>query len=235
MSRTRIFLADDHAILLDALKKLLEPLYHVVGAVTDGRALVEQAAVLRPDVFVIDIAMPRLNGLDACRQIKALIREARIIFLTMNEDADTAAEAVRCGASGYLIKKSAGSELFKALQTVLLGRVYVSPCLSAGLTSLFVAEAKANDSVRELSLRQREVLQLIAEGSSMKEAADSLSVTPRTIAFHKYSMMERLGIKTSAELVQHAVQLGLVTTKPVSQASSTRRPAHATSQPSCHF
>lgn len=227
MSRTRILLADDHAILLDALTKLLEPLYHVVGAVTDGRTLVDQATLLRPDVFVIDIAMPRLNGLDACRQIKALIPEARIIFLTMREDADTAAEAIRRGASGYLVKRSAGSELFTALQTVLQGRVYITPCLSVGLTSLFVREAKANDSARELSLRQREVLQLIAEGSSMKEAADSLNITPRTIAFHKYSMMERLGIKTSAELVHHAVQLGLVTTKPASQSSSTRRPAHA--------
>ena len=169
--------------------------------------------MLRPDVFVIDIAMPRLNGLDACRHIKALIPEARIIFLTMNEDAGTAAEAIRRGASGYLVKKSAGSELFTALQTVLGGRVYITPCLSVGLTSLFVAEAKANAGVRKLSLRQREVLQLIAEGSSMKEAADSLNVKPRTIAFHKYSMMERLGIKTSAELVQHAVHLGLVTTK----------------------
>lgn len=216
-------------MLLDALTKLLEPLYHVVGAVTDGRALIEQACKLLPDVLLLDIAMPRLNGLDACQQIKALIPNARIIFLTMNEDADTAAEAIRRGASGYVIKKSAGSELFRALQTVMLGRVYITPYLSVGLTSLFVAEAKANESAHELSQRQREVLQLIAEGSSMKEAADSLNVTPRTIAFHKYSIMERLGIKTTAELVQRAVQLGLVMTKPASQGASTCRLARATS------
>ena len=227
MTRTRILLADDHAILLDAFKKLLEPLYHVVGAVTDGRALIEQAAVLRPDVLVIDIAMPRLNGLDACERIKELLPKARIIFLTMNEDADTAAEAIRRGASGYLIKKSAAFELFAALQTVLQGRVYITPSFSRGLTSLFVAQAKANEGVRKLSLRQREVLQLLAEGRSMKEAADALKVTSRTIAFHKYSMMEQLGIKTTAELVQYALQLGLVATKPASQGASTRRQSRA--------
>ena len=213
MNRTRILLADDHAILLDAFKKLLEPVYEVVGAVTDGRALIDQALRLKPDIFLIDIAMPRLNGLDACERIKAILPGARIIVLTMNEDADTAAEAIRRGASGYLMKKAASSELIAAIKTVLQGRVYITPLISHGMTSLFVSQAKAKESAAALSLRQREVLQLIAEGRSMKEAADILKVTARTIAFHKYSIMEHLGIRTTAELVRHAVQLGLVAGK----------------------
>src|SRR5436190_20252424 len=183
MSRTRILLADDHAILLDAFKKLLEPVYQVVGAVTDGRALIEQAIRLKPDIFLIDIAMPQLNGLDACERIKAMLPDARIIILTMNEDADTAAEAIRRGASGYLMKKSASSELVAAIQTVLQGRIYVTPFFSRGMTSLFVSQARSKESAAALTLRHREVLQLIAEGRSMKEAADMLKVTARTIAF----------------------------------------------------
>jgi len=210
MNKTRILLADDHAILLDAFKKLLEPVYQVVGAVTDGRALIDQAVKVRPDIFLIDIAMPRLNGLDACERIKVLLPDARVIFLTMNEDSETAAEAIRRGASGYLIKKSAFSELIAAIQTVLRGGIYVTPSFSNGMTSLFVSQAKAAEGEARLTLRQREVLQLIAEGRSMKEAADLLNVTARTVAFHKYSIMEHMGIKTTAELVRRAVQLGLV-------------------------
>ena len=223
MNRTRILLADDHTILLDAFKKLLEPVYQIVGAVTDGRALIEQATKLKPDIFLIDIAMPRLNGLDACERIKALLPDARVIFLTMNEDADTASEAIRRGASGYLMKKSASSELVTAIQTVLQGRIYITPFVSHGMTSLFVTQAKSNEVAATLTLRQREVLQLIAEGRSMKEAADMLKVTARTIAFHKYSIMEHLGIKTTAELVRHAVQLGLVAGKSPGTPPSSRQ------------
>jgi DNA-binding NarL/FixJ family response regulator len=210
MNRARILLADDHALLLDALKRLLEPVYQVVGAVTDGHTLIDQALRLRPDVFLIDIAMPGLNGLDACERIKMLLPDARIVFLTMNEDADTAAEAIRRGASGYLMKKSPSSELFAGIQTALQGGVYVAPFFSHGMTSLFVAQAKANETAAALTFRQREVLQLIAEGRSMKEAAAILKVTPRTVAFHKYSIMEHLGIRTTAELVRYAVQLGIL-------------------------
>ena len=221
MSQARILLADDHIILLEAFKKLLEPVYQVVGAVTDGRALIEQAVKLRPDILLIDVAMPRLNGLDACERIKAVLPSAKIIFLTMLEDAETAAEAIRRGASGYLLKKSASTELFTAIQKVLQGRTYITDILSHGLNSLFVSQAKSGDGRRTLSLRQREVLQLIAEGRSMKEAADLLKLTPRTIAFHKYSMMEHLRIKTTAELVQYAVQLGLVAGKPATPSPRT--------------
>jgi len=210
MDRARILLADDHAFLLDALRRLLEPVYEVVAAVTDGQTLIDQAVKLRPDVLLIDIAMPGLNGLDACERIKVLLPKARIVFLTMNEDADTAAEAIRRGASGYLIKKSPFSELLTGIQTVLKGGVYVASIFSHGMTSLFVAQAEAKETARKLTFRQREVLQLIAEGRAMKEAAAILKVTPRTIAFHKYSIMKHLGIRTTAELVRYAVQLGMV-------------------------
>jgi DNA-binding NarL/FixJ family response regulator len=165
--------------------------------------------------------MPQLNGLDACERLKALAPEVRVIFLTMTEDADTASEAIRRGASGYLLKKCSSAELFTAIRTVLQGRTYVTPSLSHGMTSLFVAQAKASRGARKLSLRQREVLQLLAEGRSMKEAADSLKVTPRTIAFHKYSIMEQIGVKTSAELVRYAMQqLGMVPSRPAARPAA---------------
>ena len=210
MIRPRVLLADDHTMLLDALRKLLEPACHVVAAVTDGRALVETAVKLKPDVIVADIGMPRLNGLDAAEQLKAKLPAAKLIFLTVNEDPDVAAEAIRRGALGYLLKKSAATELFTAVERVLAGRHYVTPLITREPTMVFVSRAQQGRSAHELSLRQREVLQLLAEGRSMKEAADILKLTPRTIAFHKYSMMEQHGFKTGAELVQYAVRLGLV-------------------------
>lgn len=206
----RVLLADDHAILLDAFKRLLEPAYTVVGTVTNGRALVETALRLKPDVIVADIAMPQLNGLDACERLVEELPDTRLIFLTVNEDPDVAAEAIRRGAAGYLLKKVAASELFTALQRVLKGRFYITPLISSEPTAVFIARAQRETGAHKLSLRQREVLQLLAEGRSMKEAADVLKLAPRTIAFHKYTMLEQLGFKTGAELVQYAVQLGLV-------------------------
>ncbi len=211
MNRTRILLADDHTILLDAFKRLLEPAYQVVGTARDGRELLDAASRLRPDVIVADISMPRLNGLDACERLKEVLPDTKLIVLTQIEDPEIAAEAIRRGANGYLIKKSAASELFEAIQKVLQGRTFVTSFVSGGVPSLFISRAKSGESRHPLSLRKREVLQLLAEGKSMKEAADALNVTPRTIAFHKYSMMEQLGFRTTAELVQYAMQLGLVT------------------------
>jgi DNA-binding NarL/FixJ family response regulator len=210
VNRPRILLADDHALLLDAFKVLLEPAFQVVGAVTNGHRLVEAAVKLKPDVIVADINMPQLNGLDACEALTKKLPDAKLIFLTVNEDAETASDAIRRGASGYVVKKTAAAELFKAIQIVLSGRIYLSPFVSKEPTGVFVARAKSAKACRALSLRQREVLQLLAEGKSMKEAADVLEVTPRTIAFHKYQMMEQLGFKTTAELVRHAAFLGLV-------------------------
>lgn len=207
----RILLADDHTLLLDAFRRLLEPAYRVVGTVTNGQAMIEAALSLQPDVIVADVGMPRLNGLDACERLIRELPETRLIFLTVSEDPDIAAEAIRRGASGFLLKKGAASELFTALEQVLAGHPYITPAIRCEPAAVFIARARQSTGSHPLSLRQREVLQLLAEGRSMKEAADILNITPRTIAFHKYAMMAQLGFKTGAELVQHAIRLGLVT------------------------
>lgn len=211
MNRPRVVLADDHALLLEALRKLLEPTCHVVATVTDGRALVETASRLRPDVVVVDINMPALNGLDAAQQVCAKRPETKVIFLTVNEDPDVAAEAIRRGAMGYLLKKSAATELFDAIERVMSGHAYITPLITRDPAGVFVSRAEHSQRAPSLSLRQREVLQLLAEGRSMKEAAAILNVAPRTIAFHKYGIMKQHGLRTGAELVQYAVRLGLVT------------------------
>jgi DNA-binding NarL/FixJ family response regulator len=205
MKHPRIILADDHTLILEAFRKLLEPAYNVVGMVTDGFALL-QAVVLNPDVAVIDIAMPRLNGLEAGRRLKCMKPIIKLIFLTMNEDPTLAAEAMHQGASGYLLKTSAASELFQAIQAALRGRSYVSPQIAKGIQEAFIREPQGKKRRKELTFRQREVIQLLAEGKTMKEAADILGLSPRTIAFHKYQMMQDLGIKTTAELIQMGIK-----------------------------
>jgi DNA-binding NarL/FixJ family response regulator len=210
MKRPRVLLADDHRLLREAFTQLLQPGCDVVGAVADGRALLAAAPDLQPDIVVLDIAMPLLNGLDAARQLKRVMPEVKVIFLTVNEDPDLAAEAFRAGASGYLLKNSAASELFLAIQEVLQGRSYVTPLATRGLVDNFLHPPEPGDQSGELSPRQREVLQLLAEGHTMKEIAHRLSITPRTVAFHKYGMMEQLGIKSSAELVQYAIKQRVV-------------------------
>jgi DNA-binding NarL/FixJ family response regulator len=209
-TRPRLLLADDHALLLEAFQRLLEPRYHVVGTVTNGRALIEAAHRLKPDIIVADISMPQLNGLDACEELTSELPDTRLVFLTVNEDPDVAAEAIRRGAAGYLLKKAAASELFTALEHVLTGRFYITPRISTEPSAVFVERAQHGGARHDLSLRQREVLQLLAEGRSMKEAADILKLATSTIAFHKYTMMRQLGFTRGAELVQYAVQLGLV-------------------------
>jgi DNA-binding NarL/FixJ family response regulator len=206
MRRPRVLLADDHRLLREAFTQLLEPACDVVGAVADGRALLTAARELRPDIVVLDIAMPLLNGLDAARQLKRVLPEVKVIFLTMSEDSDVAAAAFRLGASGYLLKNSAASELLEAIREVFQGRFYITPLATRGLVDNFVRHPQAAKKNAELSPRQREVLQLLAEGHTMKDVARLLKITPRTVAFHKYAMMEELGIKTSAELVQFAVK-----------------------------
>ena len=207
MARPRILLADDHQMLLDAFKVMLEPEFDVVGAVTNGRALLEEFARLVPDVVVVDVAMPLLNGLDAGRQIKAQRRSVKLIFLTMNPDPDLAGEAFRLGASGYVLKLSAARELKQAIQEALSGRSYLTPLITKDVVGKLIDRRTWK---RELTGRQREVLQLLAEGKSMKEAAAILDLTPRTVAFHKYRMMEQLHLKTTAELVKFAVRRGIV-------------------------
>ena len=209
MSRPRVLLADDHALLLGAFEKLLADEFDIVGQVSDGRAVVAAAETLNPDVVVLDISMPLLNGLEAGRQIKQKSRGVKLVFLTMNEDADLAAEAFRSGASAYVLKRSAASELMTAIREVVQGRSYITPLITEGVVGslLNVDETKNR---HELTPRQVEVLQLLAEGRSMKEVARVLDLTPRTIAFHKYRMMEQLGVKSTAELVQYAVKHHIV-------------------------
>jgi DNA-binding NarL/FixJ family response regulator len=209
MKLPRVLLADDHALVLGAFEKLLAEECEVVGQVSDGRALVAAAEKLRPDVIVLDISMPILNGLDAGRQVKRTLKDVRLVFLTMNEDPDLAAEAFRAGASGYLLKRSAASELTTAIREVMQGRSYVTPLMTQGLVgSLLTPDDKKTSE--ELTPRQREVLQLLAEGRSMKEVASVLNLTPRTVAFHKYRMMEQLKVKSTAELIQYAVKHHIV-------------------------
>ena len=209
MAGPRVLLADDHNMLLGAFEKLLSPECEIVGTASDGRSLVLQAHQLKPDVVVLDIAMPLLNGLDAGRQIKQLQKSTKLVFVTMNEDSDLAAEAFRAGASAYLLKRSAASELLVAIREVMKGRSYVTPLITEGLVGSFMDAANRKPS-HDLTPRQREVLQLLAEGHSMKQVAALLNVTPRTVAFHKYRMMEQLNIRSNAELIQFAVTHHLV-------------------------
>jgi DNA-binding NarL/FixJ family response regulator len=207
MARPRILMADDHAMLLDAFRALLEPEFDVVGTVTDGRMLLEEFSRLHPDVVVLDIAMPLLNGLDAGRQLRAQRTSVKLIYLTMNPDPDLAGEALRLGASGYVLKSSAAHELKQAIHEALRGRSYITPLITRDVVSSLIGHQASR---QELTMRQREVLQLLAEGRSMKEVGAILNLTPRTVAFHKYRMMEQLRLKTSAELVQFAVKQGVV-------------------------
>ena len=206
MERPRVLLADDHLLLLDAFEKLLEPTCDIVGKVTDGRALLEAAPDAHPDIVVLDISMPRLNGLDAGRQLRKLMPNIKLVFLTVNEDPDLAAEAFRIGASGYLLKNSAASELIEAIHEVALGRSYVTPLATQGVVDSLTNDRRSRRRVDKLTPRQREVLQLLAEGHSMKEAAATLEITPRTIAFHKYRLMDELGLENNAELIQFAIK-----------------------------
>jgi DNA-binding NarL/FixJ family response regulator len=203
--RPRVLLADDHRMLREVFARLLEPHCDVVGAVADGRALLDVAVELHPDIVVLDISMPLLNGVDAGRQLKLLLPEIKLIFLTVNEDPSVAAEAFRAGASAFLLKNSAASELLQAIDEVCQGHSYVTPLVAGGLVDSLI-QHPPDPVAAQLSRRQREVLQLLAEGRTMKEAARILKIKPRTVAFHKYSMMDVLGIKNSAELVQYAIR-----------------------------
>jgi DNA-binding NarL/FixJ family response regulator len=208
MSKPRVLLADDHTLLLEAFQKLLADDCEIVGAVSNGRALVTAAATLHPDVVVVDVTMPLLNGIDAARQIKQADADVRIIFLTMNEDPDLAAEAFRAGASGYLLKRSAASELVTAIREVMKRRSYITPLVTEGLVGSMLQGLDSRPPA--LTPRQREIVQLVAEGRSMKEVAAILNIAPRTVAFHKYRIMEQLHLKTTAELIQFAIRNHIV-------------------------
>ena len=210
MAAPRVVIVDDHTLLTEAFRRLLEPECDVVATYDDPRAFLRDVERLRPDVAVLDISMPRLNGLDAARELHRVLPATRIVFLTMNEDPDVAAEAFRVGASGYLLKRSAASELKAAVAEVMKQRYYITPLLTRDLVGSFVQPHDARRPIYQLTPRQREVLQLLAEGHSMKQAAAILNVSPRTVAFHKYRMMEHLRVQSTAALVQFAVREGLM-------------------------
>ncbi len=208
MRRAKVLLADDHAIVAEGLGSLLKDHFDLVGTVGDGHQLIDTARRLRPDVIVSDIAMPVLGGLDALRRLKDERIHAKVIFLTMYSDAQLATEALRSGASGFLLKQSAGEELITAIQEVLQGRTYLTPLITKDvITNLTVPSTQV---AGKLTPRQREVLRLIAGGKRMKEIAETLQLSPRTVESHKYEMMQALGVQSTAELIRYAVRHGLI-------------------------
>ena len=209
MPKIKVLLADDHAIVAEALTAMLKDTFELVGLVHDGRALVEAAGKLRPDVIVTDLSMPLLNGIDAVRQIKTARPDVKVIVLTMHRETQLAAEAFRAGASGYLLKVSPGQELVKAIQEVFQGRAYITSLLTQDLIT-FLMEVNKQPREELLTARQREVLQLIAEGRTMKEVAQVLKISPRTAETHKYEIMQALGVKTTAALIQYALRSNMV-------------------------
>ncbi len=211
MAWATVLLAEDHAIVAEGLEALLRDRFKLVGTVHDGRALLEAVSQLNPDVIVTDISMPALNGLDAVRQIKRERPDVKVVILTVHADVEMAAEAFRAGAAAYLLKLSSGEELVMAIEEVLRGGAYLSPRISRDLRAVTMqARGRPNAWRSKITPRQREVLQLIAEGRTMKEIAGILGISTRTAETHKYAMMEALGIKTTAELIQYAVRLKLV-------------------------
>jgi len=221
MPLTTVLLADDHAIVAEGLEGLLKGRFKLVGTVRDGRALLAAADRLRPDVVVTDISMPLLNGLDAVRKLKASLPRTKVIVLTMHADPQLAVQAFRAGASGYLLKMSSGEELIRAIDDALQGRVYLSSLISKDFISVMLeARRDPAEGKSPLTPRQREVLQLIAEGRTMKEIASILNISQRTAETHKYAMMESLGLDNTASLIQYAMRLKLV-----SQEFGSGRPA----------
>lgn len=211
MPKTKVLLAEDHTVVAEGLRALLKDSFDLVGLVHDGHALLEAVEKLAPDVIVTDISMPLLNGLDAIRQIRARRADAKVIVLTMHRESSLAAEAFRAGVSGYLLKISPGEELINAIREVALGRSYVTTLLAKDLITLLLEAGNPThvDGV-QLTPRQREVLQLIAEGRTMKEAASILKISPRTAESHKYEIMQVLGVQTVAELIQYAIRMKLI-------------------------
>ena len=216
MKRPRVLLADDHTLVVEGLKKLLEPDFELAGTVQDGFALLEAAQKLKPDAILLDISMPLLNGIEACRRLKRSLPKAKIIMLTMHADRTYLAEAFRAGASGYLLKRSAVTELVFAIHEVLRGRFYVTPLVAKDMVHSFLDQSQPAHSHAPgfespiLTERQREILQLVAEGRANKEIAVILRIAVKTVEFHKSQIMRRLNIHTTAELTKYAVAHGIV-------------------------
>ena len=212
--RIRVLLADDHKIVLDGLKSMLEPGFELAGTVEDGRALVSAAQNLHPDVIVVDISMPLLNGIEAVRQIKKFDKHVKVVFLTMHPDVTYAIRAFEAGASGYVLKHSASSELLTAIHEAIKGRTYVTPMIAGELLQAYNEKTyRQAKEEPQLTQRQREILQLLVEGNSAKEVANLLNISPRTVEFHKYSMMAKLNLKSVSALIQYALKHGFVSDK----------------------
>jgi DNA-binding NarL/FixJ family response regulator len=210
MKLPRVILADDHTLFAEAFRALLQPSCDVVATVSDGRALVRTALSLAPDLVLVDLAMPVLNGLEAMRRFRLKNRVIKTIFLTMNGNPDIAAEALQAGAFGFLLKTSAASELLQAIPKVLKGERYITLSVAQAMEEAFIRNATPRQSTRTPTSRQYEVIQLLAEGKAMKEVAASLNITERTVAFHKYGVMRKLGLKTTADLIRYVVKNGIV-------------------------
>ncbi|MBI4002195.1 MAG: response regulator transcription factor [Nitrospira defluvii] len=210
MTIPRVLLADDHTLVLEGFRRIVEPRCEVVGAVEDGRALVDAATRLRPDLILLDISMPLLNGIDAARQVKKALPEVKLIFVTMHADPAYVSEAFKAGASAYLLKRSAARELDQAIDSVLKGQYFITALLTRDLvTSLSEGRAALFAQRQELTPRQREVLQLVAEGRTIKEIAALLNISPKTVEFHKAQIMFHLDLHTTAELTKYALAHGL--------------------------
>ena len=211
MGRPRVLLADDHTLVLDGFRKLLEDRCEIVGVAEDGRTLLRMAQELQPDIITLDISMPQLNGVDAARKLKKMLPCTKLIFVTMHADPAYVNEAFKAGASGYLLKRSAGSELFQAIQSAMDGQCYVTPLVAKGLVQSVLTGGKpAVLKDKALTERQREVLQLVAEGMTVKEIASTLSLSPKTVEFHKTQLMAQLDLHTTAELTKYALVHGLL-------------------------
>ncbi len=212
MNKPRVLLADDHTLVLEGFQKLLETHCELVGTAEDGRAAVEAAERLKPDLVLLDIAMPRLNGIEAARKLKKQRPDMKFIFVTMHADAAYVNAAFKAGASGYLLKRSAGQELIQAIQVVMRGDFYLTPLITKGVISSFLDPRQIHvPELEDLTARQREILQLVAEGYSAKEIASQLKTSHRTVEFHKAKIMEQLQFHTTIDLVKYAVAHGLVT------------------------
>ena len=210
MSKIKVLVADDHRIVAEGLRSLLEPTFELVAIVENGRELIAAAKELEPEVIIVDISMPLLNGIDAAIQIRKAGIRAKIVFLTMHSEANYARRALAAGASAYVLKHSASSELLLAIQRALAGRSFVTPTLAAKINRTRTPEDVSLDALDGLTVRQREVLQLLAEGHSAREISSTLNLSRRTVEYHKYHIMEVLGVRKSAELIRFAVEHGLV-------------------------
>lgn len=206
-----LLLADDHAIVIDGLRRLLQTEFELIGSVGDGWALLEAAGKLKPDVIVADVSMPSLNGIDAVRRLRKVSLHSKVVFLSMHMDVEIATEALRAGASGYVLKHSATDALSHAIWEVLKGHIYVSPRIAKDvMTNLLEYSNRTNALAVQLTQREREVLQLVAEGRTIRGIAAILQIAVRTVVFHKCNIMDKLGLRTTADLTQHAIKRGLI-------------------------